>query len=42
MKRDAWVLRAELREVVDREERRRIVREIATLEAQLMDCGVHV
>ena len=42
MKREIFVLRSELREVVDRDERRRIVREIATLESQLMDRGISV
>ena len=42
MKREIFVLRSELREVVDRDERRRLVRDIAMLESQLMDRGVFV
>ena len=40
IKRDLHMSRAELREVVDAPARQRIAREIASLEARLMERGV--
>jgi hypothetical protein len=42
MKSEIYVLRAELREVVDPVLRQRVARDIATLEARLLARGVEV